>query len=113
MGDFLDPMSFVFLPTSLDPIANPVVLEFQVIGNVLTASAWDAAAPRPSSPPMITLVDDVARPPGLMAINVGRFSTDPTGAEATFYSYEVIGIPEPTAFALLLFGLVTVSCWRR
>jgi hypothetical protein len=112
MGDFLDPTSFVVLPTALDPVANPVVLEFQVIGNVLTASAWDAAAPRPSSPPTVTLVDDVARPPGLMDINVGRFSTDPTGAEATFYSYEVVGIPEPATFVLLLLGLAT-AWWRR
>ena len=32
MGDFLDPTSYQFLPTSLDPVTDPVVLEFQVIG---------------------------------------------------------------------------------
>ena len=100
MGDFLDPTSFQILPTSLDPVTDPVVLEFQVIGNVLTVSAWDAAGPRPASPPTLSLVDDIARPPGLMDINVGRFSTDPTGAQATFYSYEVVGVPEPASFLM-------------
>ena len=112
IGDYLDPSSFVSLPTSLDPVANPVVLEFQVIGNALTASAWDAAGPRPESPPTLSFVDDVARPPGVMAIDVGRYSTDPTGAEATFYSYEVVVVPEPSALAMMLVGAAVVL-WRR
>lgn len=106
MGDFLDPASFVHLPTSLDPIANRVVLEFGVNENVLTASVWDASTPRPASPPTITLVDDIARPQGSMAIDVGRFSTDPTGAQAIFYNYEIVSIPEPATVVLSLIGLV-------
>lgn len=109
MGDFLDPLSYRSLPTALDPVANPVVLEFQVIDNVLTASAWDAAGQRPVSPPTLSLVDDVARPPGVMEINVGRFSTDPTGAEATFYSYEVVQIPEPASLLIALVGIAYMA----
>ncbi|MCA9262447.1 MAG: hypothetical protein KDA60_01315 [Planctomycetales bacterium] len=51
MGDFLDPTTYVALPTTLDPVDNPVVLEFEVVGNQLTGAAWDASAPRPASPP--------------------------------------------------------------
>jgi hypothetical protein len=113
MGDFLDPSSYRELQTTLDPVAAPVALELAVVGRSLTATAWDAAGPRPESPPSVTLTDDEARPLGLLGLNVGRFSDDPTGATATFYNYEVAAIPEPTAFPLLLLGLAAVSCRRR
>lgn len=38
LGDFLDPTTYRSLPTSLNPVADKVVLEFQVVGNVLTAA---------------------------------------------------------------------------
>lgn len=116
MGDFFDPDNYRSVATGLDPVASPVVLEFQVVGNLLTASAWDAAVPRPISPPSVSLADDVARPPAVMALDVGRFGTDPAGATATFYSYEVVGVPEPSSWLLAMVsvvGLVWAGYRRR
>lgn len=113
LGDFLDPTTFRSLPTSLDPVAKKVVLEFQVVDNVLRASAWDAAGPRPAMPPTLRLVGDVARPPGSFGLDVGRFSVDPSGAMATFTSYEIARIPEPASVALLLLGLAAAAGLRQ
>lgn len=112
MGDFLDPTSFQSLMTSLDPVHNRVVLEFGVNGNVLTASAWDASGPRPASPPTISFVDDVARPTGFMDLNVGCFGTDPSCGEATFFSYEVMRIPEPASCGLIILGIAGLA-WMQ
>lgn len=79
------------LPTPLDPINNDVVLRVDSVGAKVTITAW--AAGDPSLKYSLTVVGPVTRPPGFIGQCFGRSGSNPTGASATFRSFEVVAPP--------------------
>jgi hypothetical protein len=79
------------LPTSLDPKTTDVVIQLDVVGNKITASAW--AKNKPKKKYHITLTDPAApRPAGALGIGFGGYSEvgeNVAGVSATFRSFKI------------------------
>jgi len=88
------PSAQINLPTDLDPKTTDVVLQLDVFGNKITATAW--AKNKPNKKYHVTLTDTAAtpRPPGALGIGFGGFSLNPAsenvaGVSATFRSFKI------------------------
>jgi hypothetical protein len=79
------------LPTSLDPRTTDVVIQLDVVGNKLTASAW--AKNKPNMKYHVTLTDPAApRPAGALGVGFGGCSEadeNIAGVSATFRSFKI------------------------
>jgi hypothetical protein len=106
-GGFLDSIS-----TSLDPIANDVILQFDIAGDRLNLTAWQEGTPKPTSPQLTATDHRLTEGGGLGFTLTPNLNGGSATASVAFRYFAVNAIPEPSAFALGLI-LAISALWVR
>ena len=96
------------IATSLDPVANDVLLELSQIGTQFNLTAWELGMEKPDAP-QLTAIDDT-----FAAGTLGPFlSSNGTPADAAFRFFGVSQVPEPTTLHLLTSCFAALHFCRR
>ena len=93
-------------PSPLNPNAEDVLLQFEVVGDQLSLYAWRPGEPKPSLPQASTA--DNQYPNGTVGILVDLAQP---GSAATIRYVEVQSVPEPAAVALGSLGFVALAAF--
>jgi hypothetical protein len=108
-GGFLNSMD-----TSLDPVANDVILQFDILGDRLNLTAWQEGTPKPSSPQLTATDSRLTAGGGLGFTLTPNLDGGSAPASVAFRYFDVSEIPEPSCSVLFVLGAIASRlCTRR
>lgn len=89
-------------------------MELGVVGNTISAKAWQVGTTEPTAPQFST-VDPAVLGPGQIALtnDIPTALVFAARADASFDNVSFVVVPEPATCVLLLAGLLTAFPWKR
>ncbi len=97
---------FDTIPSSLDPVGGDVLLQFDVIGNEISLTAWQEGTPKPARPQLSRTNNTLTQPGRVGFTLTPNFGGGSGSATVVLRHYMVV--PEPSTTALLCVGFISL-----